>query len=293
MNIIKLKSHIENKTLDDSFLILKYTDVPFIAKQYVDEISKFKNRQIVYVDSIDDIAENIFGDDNILYVMNTDKLVRPIKATSLNNKVIICSSIDEDILESVKDYVVDIPKLQQWQIRAYASKNLPGLSTEEVNWLSDITKDVYRLSNEMDKISIFNKEEQSKIFRLLNDEDAYCDLNSNTIFNFTNAITKRNIKVVKNILETLETMDVEPVGVLTILYKSFKNIIDIQMSSNPTPESLNMSQKQFYAIRYNLGKFTNSELIQIFETLTSIDKKLKSGNLPADNIIEYLLINIL
>lgn len=293
MNIIKLKSHIENKTLDDSFLILKYTDVPFIAKQYVDEISKFKNRQIVYVDSIDDIAENIFGDDNILYVMNTDKLVRPIKATSLNNKVIICSSIDEDILESVKDYVVDIPKLQQWQIRAYASKNLSGLSTEEVNWLSDITKDVYRLSNEMDKISIFNKEEQSKIFRLLNDEDAYCDLNSNTIFNFTNAITKRNIKVVKNILETLETMDVEPVGVLTILYKSFKNIIDIQMSSNPTPESLNMSQKQFYAIRYNLGKFTNSELIQIFETLTSIDKKLKSGNLPADNIIEYLLINIL
>lgn len=293
MNIIKLKSHIENKTLDDSFLILKYTDVPFIAKQYVDEISKFKNRQIVYVDSIDDIAENIFGDDNILYVMNTDKLVRPIKATSLNNKVIICSSIDEDILESVKDYVVDIPKLQQWQIRAYASKNLSGLSTEEVNWLSDITKDVYRLSNEMDKISIFNKEEQSKIFSLLNDEDAYCDLNSNTIFNFTNAITKRDIKVVKNILETLETMDVEPVGVLTILYKSFKNIIDIQMSSNPTPESLNMSQKQFNAIRYNLGKFTNSELIQIFETLTSIDKKLKSGNLPADNIIEYLLINIL
>lgn len=293
MNIIKLKSHIENKTLDDSFLILKYTDVPFIAKQYVDEISKFKNRQIVYVDSIDDIAENIFGDDNILYVMNTDKLVRPIKATSLNNKVIICSSIDEDILESVKDYVVDIPKLQQWQIRAYASKNLSGLSTEEVNWLSDITKDVYRLSNEMDKISIFNKEEQSKIFRLLNDEDAYCDLNSNTIFNFTNAITKRNIKVVKNILETLETMDVEPVGVLTILYKSFKNIIDIQMSSNPTPESLNMSQKQFNAIRYNLGKFTNSELIQIFETLTSIDKKLKSGNLPAENIIEYLLINVL
>ena len=99
--------------------------------------------------------------------------------------------------------------------------------------------------------------------------------------------------LVKNILETLETMDVEPVGVLTILYKSFKNIIDIQMSSNPTPESLNMSQKQFNAIKYNLGKFTNAELVKIFETLTSIDKKLKSGNLPAENIIEYLLINVL
>ena len=101
-------------------------------------------------------------------------------------------------------------------------KNLPGLSNEEVNWLSDITKDIYRLSNEVDKIKIFNKKEQSLIFRLLNEEDSYSDLNSNTIFNFTNAITKRDIKAVKNILETIETMDVESMGVMSILYKSFK-----------------------------------------------------------------------
>lgn len=201
MNIIELKNKIEDKTLDDSFLVLQYSDVSFIARQYVEEISNFKNRPIVYVDSLDSIAESIFGDDGMLYVMNTDKITTSIKSSSLNNKIIICKSIDENVLVDLKEHVIEIPKLQQWQIRAYASKNLPGLSNEEVNWLSDITKDIYRLSNEVDKIKIFNKKEQSLIFRLLNEEDSYSDLNSNTIFNFTNAITKRDIKAVKNILD--------------------------------------------------------------------------------------------
>ena len=47
MNIIELKSHIEKKTLDSSFLILKYSDIAFIARQYVEEISRFKNRERV------------------------------------------------------------------------------------------------------------------------------------------------------------------------------------------------------------------------------------------------------
>lgn len=293
MNIIELKNKIEDKTLDDSFLVLQYSDVSFIARQYVEEISNFKNRPIVYVDSLDSIAESIFGDDGMLYVMNTDKITTPIKSSSLNNKIIICKSIDENVLVDLKEHVIEIPKLQQWQIRAYASKNLPGLSNEEVNWLCDITKDIYRLSNEVDKIKIFNKKEQSSIFRLLNEEDNYGDLNSNTIFNFTNAITKRDIKAVKNILETIETMDVGSMGVMSILYKSFKNIINVQMTLNATYESVGMSPRQFNAIKYNLGKYTNGELVRIFDTITSIDSALKGGNLPETKIIEYLLINIL
>lgn len=293
MNIIELKKNIEDKTLNDSFLILKYSDFPFIARQYVEAISEFKNKPIVYVESLDDITSNIFGEDDNLYVMNIDKIDKQFRSASLNNKIVICKSIDADVLEGMRQYVVEIPKLQQWQIRAYTAKNLPGLSNEEINWLSDVTKDIYRLSNEVDKIKIFNKKDQGQIFSLLNKEDAYGDLNSSTIFNFTNAITKRDIKTAKNILDTIETMDVEPMGVVSILYKSFKNIIDIQMSANATAESLGMNPKQFSAIKYNLGKFTNTELIKIFDMITLVDYQLKSGNLPNDKIIDYLLINIL
>lgn len=293
MNIIELKKNIEDKTLNDSFLILKYSDFPFIARQYIEAISEFKNKPIVYVESLDDITSNIFGEDDNLYVMNIDKIDKQFRFASLDNKIVICKSIDADVLEGMRQYVVEIPKLQQWQIRAYTAKNLPGLSNEEINWLSDVTKDIYRLSNEVDKIKIFNKKDQGQIFSLLNEEYAYGDLNSSTIFNFTNAITKRDIKTVKNILDTIETMDAEPMGVVSILYKSFKNILNIQMSANATAESLGMNPRQFNAIKYNLGKFNNTELIKIFDMITLVDYQLKSGNLPNDNIIDYLLINIL
>lgn len=293
MNIIELKKNIEDKTLNDSFLILKYSDFPFIARQYIEAISEFKNKPIVYVESLNDITSNIFGEDDNLYVMNIDKIDKQFRFASLDNKIVICKSIDADVLEGMRQYVVEIPKLQQWQIRAYTAKNLPGLSNEEINWLSDVTKDIYRLSNEVDKIKIFNKKDQGQIFSLLNEEYAYGDLNSSTIFNFTNAITKRDIKTVKNILDTIETMDAEPMGVVSILYKSFKNILNIQMSANATAESLGMNPRQFNAIKYNLGKFNNTELIKIFDMITLVDYQLKSGNLPNDNIIDYLLINIL
>lgn len=293
MNIIELKKHIEDKTLSDSFIILKYEDNTFIAKQYIYEISKFKNKELVYTDSITDVSDSMFGVDDSLYVMFTDTIEKSLSPQLLNNKIIVCKNIDKELINELKDYIVEIPKLQQWQIRAYVAKQLPGLLVEEINWLCDVCKDINRLSNEVDKIRLFQKNQQSQVFRLLNDEDAYFDLSSNTIFNFTNAIIKKDLKTIKEILETIENIDIEPMGVVTILYKSFKNLIDIQMSPNATAESLNMSPKQFNAIRYNCGKFTNAQLIEIFDVITSIDLKLKSGELPNDNIIDYLLTTIL
>jgi len=292
MNIIDLKKGIKNKTLDDSFIIFKYEDVPFIATQYINAISEFKNRPIVYVDSFDDIAIDIFSSDKSLYVMHINKIEKNIFSQSLNNKIIVCKDIDKDLISNIKKYIVDIPKLETWQIKSYVQNNLPGLSSEEINWLIDITKDVYRLSNEMDKIKIFNKKDQQKIFKLLNEEDSYSDLNSHTIFNLTNAITNRDIKTARSILEVIDNMNIESMAVLTILYKSFKNIINIQMSSNPTPESTGMNPKQFHAIKYQVGKFSNSQLVYIFDVLTTIDYQLKTGVIPSDKVIDYILINV-
>ena len=97
----------------------------------------------------------------------------------------------------MKQFVIDIPKLLSWQTKALLEQELDGLNEKEINWLNDAIKDIYRLDNEMSKISIFSKKEQPQIFRLLNDENNYKDFNSNTVFNFTNAIVKRDITAVK------------------------------------------------------------------------------------------------
>ena len=72
-----------------------------------------------------------------------------------------------------------------------------------------------------------------------------------------------------------------------------KNVIDIQLTANATPESTGMNPKQFNAVRYSVGKYSSKNLIRIFDVITTIDSKLKMGLLPHENIIDYLLINIL
>ena len=75
--------------------------------------------------------------------------------------------------------------------------------------------------------------------------------------------------------------------------KNIKNIINIQLDNKATAESLGMTTKQFNAIKYNIGYFNKQSLIEIFNIITDIDYKLKSGQLPANLIIDYLMLNIL
>ena len=101
------------------------------------------------------------------------------------------------------------------------------------------------------------------------------------------------MNTIVDILKNINNIDIEPYGVLTLLLKQFRTIIDIQMNPKASAESLNMPPKQFYAIKMNCGRFDNNKLIDIYEKLTSIDLMLKSGELDNNKIIEYLLINIL
>ena len=104
---------------------------------------------------------------------------------------------------------------------------------------------------------------------------------------------KKDIDAVKNILDTIESLNVEPMALLAILYKSFRNVIDIQLNKNATAESTGMSSKQFFAVKFNVGKFSSERLIANFDTLVSIDLRLKNGLLEHEKIIDYLLINLL
>lgn len=300
MDIKQLKSKIENNDLTGIFpLILKYSDNKFICQQYTKYIAKNNNFQTLYIDSLSDITydEDLFDSDSkYIYVYDIDKLDSDIPLDV--DLIVICKDISANL--SV-DYI-EVPKLIGWQIEDFVHMRLPGLSIEHIKWLCDIAKyDIYRLDNECKRLEIFYKESQRTIFDILNRDNAYCDLNSLTIYSFTNAIMKKDINTIKNVLEDLKWIDIEGTGLITILHKQFKNLIDIQFNPKITADQLNMNPKQFNAIKYNVGKFTNEQLINIYEFITSLDMRLKSGEFQfvLDNrennnkFVEYITFHVL
>ena len=98
----------------------------------------------------------------------------------------------------------------------------------------------------------------------------------------------------KKIYKEIDKIDIEPIGLVTVLLNNFRNIIKIQLANNPTAESCGMKPNQFWAIKHSCGLYTKEQLLSIFNFLTEIDKKIKTGMIPVDSfLIDYIVINIL
>ena len=295
MQLAELKKSILDKSFKMSDYIFKYEDNSFLVNSYIDRIIEDNNFSKVIINDLREIADienNVFEDTSKnIYVLTCEEFNDDINKYNYNKIIVKTKKVtDENCLPKV----VEFSKLENWQIEDYVKVCLPGLKEAEVKWLCSISKyDINRLDLECKKINIFNKSEQENIFKQLNNENMYEDLNALTIFNFTNAIIKNNLSEAANVLRDIKNIDVEPTGVVTILYKNFKNIINIQMSNRATAESLKLSPKQFIAIKRNCNVYNNERLIHIFDILTSIDYKLKSGLLENERIIDYLVTNIM
>lgn len=275
------KKKIEDKKLSDDMIIIESIDNNFVADQYIKEISNFKQLDIFYCDSIPE-----FTLSGYLYVYKCESLENiPL----LNNLIVVCNKYTGNKLN---DYVVTIPKLENWQIENYVINRLQGLTRDKCIWLcKSCNYNIYRLELEINKISIFNEKYHENIFKQINDYDGYSDLSSFTQYDIINAITKRDLE---KIIEYLSTdNNISPMTILYSLINSLKNIIDVQFNQNGDPKKLHMSDKQFYAIKKNsINYFRNESLIRMMEFLTSIDEKVKSGLIDSDNVLKYILINI-
>ena len=181
-------------------------------------------------------------------------------------------------------------------IEEYAFSLLPGLNKQESNWLCKICNyNIERISLECQKLKIFKSKEQEELFNLIIKENGYYDLSCNGLYDLNNSIIKKDILGIKSVIKDLDNIDLSSMSLISILLKNFFNIINIQMSRNIDANKLEITEKQFKALKYNTNKYSNDKLISIYRFLNSIDSKLKNGYLNIDNKeqIYYILNNIL
>lgn len=308
-DIRELKNKIENNTLDDAILIFKYNkvDFEFLCEHYVNEIAKVKKLEKIYISSLDELVGNTnSGDDfftaeNIktpyLYIYKTDTLLSLGKYYDVKSLIIICGKVSKDI----KIDYIDFPAVQNWQIEDFVKMRAPGLNDDMVKWLCNICKyDFYRLDNELKKIEIFDKKLQPIIFNQMSDEGVFSDLNTLNIMSLTNAIMQKDLFTINTILSDLKNIDIEATGLCTLLLRQFKCNIEVEGNRAWNPDLL-CTEKQFNYLKRNHAKYSTIQMYNIYEFLTSLDMRLKSGELQfkADNrpnnnsFADYIVVNVL
>lgn len=288
------KQQLITKSNIGNFYIFLHKGDTFLPLQYSHEIATILGKDIVQIDDVNGIPKhNIFSvNEKNLYLLFVDEL--SIKGfNSFENCIILCKKIDSDTRKTYEDFIIEFPNLEQWQIQDYVYSNCDGIDTKQLDWLMSIYGyDIYRLNNEISKLTIFDKRVRQALFNELAEEQ-FVDSSDKTIFDFTDAIIKKDWKKLYSVYQKIEYCDVEPLGVVTILLKNFRNIINIQLGKNPTAESCGLSGKQFYVVKtYNCGIYSREQLVKIYRMLLSIDKYLKTGYLSNDKIIDYIVTYI-
>lgn len=301
MNLEELKNLIEqNKYNGESFIFNEVDNCSFLVHQYIHDLVLKNNFQLVNVKSITEIPFNTNNflsviDDNYFYIYYTEKVDELRSIVNFKNCCIVYIGKKlKDVLD-IEEYIINIPKIEKWQIKDYVYSRGKGIDNKDLDYLLELTDfDLWRLEKELDKIEIFDEQYRKEIFKQFIKNGVFDDLTTYNTFNFTDAIVKRQKIKVFEIYHKLQEIGMNYMGVITLLYNNFRNIIKIQLSPNPTPENTGIKTNQFWVIKKNnIGYYHKDELMHIFDLLTKIDKQIKTGEIEADKSIEYLLVNIL
>lgn len=291
MDIKELKSQIIKKEITQNFFIFKLEDNSslFVANQYIKAIAQILNLNINFIEDLDSLNFSILFDipPTDLNIYRCDELKELVG--EYNNLIIITNKTK---LKNTN--IVEIPQLEKWQIEDYALTNLPGINSNKVKeFVKDLDYDIFKLDNELSKITPFQKANQERIFdkcvnnKLFNIKDKY---NS---FDIINCIINKNNSKLNTILANININNINIMGLYSLLYTNFKNIINIQLNLKATAESLGMTYKQFCAIKYNIGHYTQKQLIDNFKFLLQLDYKIKTGQIDINYLFDYIIINIM
>ena len=300
-----LKQNIQNGEIPDSLIVFKWSDNPFIAHQYTREIAHQKQLEIKDIDDFDaefkGIDNEMFDfDSGYLKLLDVDKFSSNLidELPYIRNTVVICKDIDEgtEFSLAIIGALYEVPKLKSWQIKSFIRHECPGLSEERLDWLCDVTSEnIYRIANEIDKVSIFDKEKQNEVFDLLEKDGGFADLNQRKLYDLTNPITGKNLYRLTPVLKDLENMEVNEYSLVSILKDSFELLMRIQLNPSITAEELGIKPARLKAIKWDVGKYTNKRLTEIYKFLTDFDYNLKSGNLDikSDRLVDYIICKII
>lgn len=304
MDLQHLKTLVISNIIPEGVTILlcKYDD--FIPLQYIESYRK-NNVNVKYVDDLSIVTtrvDSLFGDytddSNTLYVYSCDNL--DLSETEISNiqiatknVIVICPKVSDTVQCKLSDKIIVVPKLEKWQIEDLAYSMADGADPDDIAYLLKVCgNDVHRLYNELEKVSLFSEQERKSAVKDFIYDGIFNDLSHYNVFDISTAIVKRDVNTLKNVYSEINNIDCEPIGLVALLLKNFKDVITVQLSSNPSPEKCGMESKKFWAVKYSCGYYTKEQLIKIYEMLTSIDFQIKTGSISTSELIDYMITYI-
>lgn len=299
MTLIELKDFITRGLVPSDFMIFVNKDNPFLAKQYITEIGKLADGGLNRIKSIYDTQQSTFallaapaGCINVVEVENFNE--RSENYSQFENTIVICEQVDKSIIKCVEPFIIKMPKFEEWQIFDYAKKLCPILDDSDITWLVKASNNcIERVINEIDKVSLFNKDEQKYIFSSIM-FDPQSDLYNVDLFTIVNALIDGDMTILFDFLKHNGQDNIEPVVLANRAFNSLKNIILVTQNHGLSAEDCGVSAAQFRMLKYKYRSLNMEAAKQKLKFLINFDLDLKTSklDLTKKDMLSYLINNL-
>ena len=299
MTLMELKDYITRGLVPTEFMIIINKENPFLAKQYIDTIDRLSEGGIRKIKSIYEPQQSSLAllteTEGLINIVNVETFdERSEDYSKFENTIVVCEQVDKSISKNVEQYTIKMPKLEEWQIFDFAKNRCKNIDDEELSWLIKASNnDIERVLNELDKVALFDKDDQKTIFSSIR-LDPQTDLFSFDLFTIVNALVEGNKLVLYDFLKHNGYESIEPVVLANRALTSLKNIVLASQNTGLLAADCGMSPKQLSTLRAKYCSLNIDAARQKIKFLANFDLALKTSQLDLSkrDMLSYLINNL-
>jgi len=307
MQLIDLKRSIKDQDLTDDFLIFVCPETDFLAKQYIEEISRIKNITINKINSLQETLTSaislVFNYESYLNLLAVDNFDEKFTDYSqFTNTIVLCKKVDKSITARVNDYCVNFNMPEPWQIVEYIKTTCKGLDQNHAERLynccarldkdNKLKVDLYRIENELDKIKLFDEKERNSLVEALLLAENTDLVQQVKTYDLIDAIIKNDKKFIHDAWRVRDYCDFQATYLTALLVPKLRDAC-LVLAPTAKPEVMKISPKAFYYLRNNPVNVDRAR--KILKFVSDIDRKIKEGQLDLEEYQkeDYILCQIL
>ena len=307
MNIADVKVDIKNKAIKPYYIFAG--DEIEVQRIYINKIAEVLDYEVVRADSIADVWNRIVTptlfDTPCVYVVRDDKdliqnetLQRQIEQNRLNANVIInlITVVDKRTkwYKSNSDKIVLFERLSTEVLLKYVQRLTTLNKRNCERFIAICENDYARILLEIDKIKRFNDENHDLAFEQLVEEGAIYVPAKDAIFDLVDAILKRQIDRVYDLLDQCYAVGEANMVILSVLYNNAKQVLQVQAcESSDVAKTTGLTGWQIKCAKDKVNYYSDTELFNILKLIQKTQKGIITGQIEDSLSVEYLLVNIL
>ena len=317
MNIQDVKQDIKDKKIRPYYIFSG--DEIEIQRIYVNKIANVLGYPVTRVDCISDVwstmtSPSLFNEYSVYVVrddkdlMNNETVQSQIDNGAIGKNILIhlVTIVDKRTkwYKSNSSRIIEFERLSTAVLKKYIQKRVTLNNANCERLIAICENDYCRILLEIDKIIWFAEYNHDPamgytlsyddVFEKLLQDGTIFQPAHDAIFDLVDAILKRQINRVYNLLYQSYAVGEANMVILSVLYNNAKQVLQVQScESSDICKSTGLSSWQVKCAKDKCGFYSIGELVNILREIQKIQKGIIIGQIDDSLSVEYLLVNIL